>query len=272
MPDIHPTAVVSTDAQLADDAIVGPYCSLEGRIILGPGTRLIGHVYLKGPLTMGAGNTVYPFSCIGYAPQHRRFDPKATGPGIVIGDDNVFRESVTIHRAFADKPTTIGNRNYFMVNTHAGHDCLVGDDCTLANGVLLAGHVTLGNGVTVGGVTGIHQHCRVGRLAMVGGMVPLKQDVPPFCIAHPLGEAQTLNLVGLRRAGYRQHIKPLERAMDILFNGGHTNPKAAELILAELADDPLCMEFARFILGTKRGIAKPMRLIGESPVNPNSAL
>lgn len=260
MPDIHPTAVVSPEAQLADDAVVGQYCTIEGKVTLGPRTRLIGHVYMKGPLLMGVGNTVYPFACIGYAPQHRRFDPKTTGGGIVIGNDNVFRESVTVHRAFTEKPTVIGDRNYFMVNSHAGHDCVVGNDCTLANQVLLAGHVQLGDGVTIGGNAGLHQHCRVGRLAMVAGMEPLKQDVPPFCVVHPFEGPQSLNLIALRRAGLRQHIKPLQLAFRILFHQGHTNPRAADIIEEQLGDDPLCREFAAFVRATKRGIARPLRV------------
>lgn len=256
MPDIHPTANVSPDAELADDVVIGPNCTIEAQVTLGPGTRLIGSAYLKGPLTMGANNTVYPFACIGYAPQHRKYHPKQPGAGIVVGDDNTFRESVTVHRAFTQSPTVIGSRNYFMVNAHVGHDCVIGSDCTLVNQVLLAGHVSIGDGVTMGGNAGAHQHVRIGRLAMVGGIVALRQDLPPFCITGTGIGVAGLNLVGLRRAGYRDHVRPLQRAFEILFQGGHTNPTAVALILAELGDDPLCAEFAHFVAGTKRGITR----------------
>lgn len=259
MPQIHPTASVSAQARLADDVVVGPYCVIEGPVELGPGCRLLGHVYIEGPAVIGARNTFYPFACIGFAPQHRRFDPAQPGAGLRIGDDNTFRESVTVHRAFTDQPTTLGSRNYLMVAAHIGHDCRVGDDCTFANSVLLGGHVEVGDGATLGGNAGIHQHCRIGRLAMVGGVCDAVQDVPPFCVVHHTRRVSSLNLVGLRRAGYRDHIAPLKRAFDLLYRRGHANQTAIRLIGDELGHDPLCREFAAFIAGTKRGIVSYAR-------------
>lgn len=254
MPDIHPTAIVSPRARLAPDVVIGPNCTLEGDVTLGPGCQLLGHVYIQGPATIGARNRFYPFTCIGFAPQHRGIDPDADGPGLHIGDDNVFRESVTIHRGSSTRPTTIGDRNYFMVTSHVGHDSIVGNDCTFANSTLLAGHVCIGDGVTMGGNAGLHQFCRAGRLSMIGGVIAPRQDVPPFCIVFPPGHIGALNLVGLRRAGLRDHIKPLKRAFEILFLQGHANPQAVDLIDRELADDPLCREFAGFVRDTTRGI------------------
>lgn len=257
MPEIHPTAAVCSQARLADDVVVGPNCTIEGEVTLGTGCRLIGHVYLQGPLTVGARNTFYPFTCIGFAPQHRGCDPQQSGAGTVIGDDNVFRESVTIHRASADAPapaTQIGDRNYFMVCAHVGHDSVVGSDCTLANSTLLAGHATVGDHVTMGGNAGLHQFCRIGRLSMIGGILAPRQDVPPFCVVYPPGQVGALNIVGLRRSGLRQHIKPLQRAFAIVFEQRHANRHAADLIDRELGDDALCREFAEFLRTTKRGI------------------
>lgn len=254
MPQIHPSATVSPQSQLADDVIIGPRCTIEGEVTLGPGTRLMADVHLQGPLTVGARNTFYPSACIGFAPQHRGFDPAVPGAGCRIGDDNVFRESVTVHRAMTGRPTTIGDRSYFMVNSHIGHDCAVGNDCTLTNGAALAGHVDLGDGVTIGGNSGVHQFCRVGRLAMVGAVAPIMQDLPPFCVAYEMRSVGSLNIVALRRAGYREHIAALKRAFDILYHGEHTNAHAADRIEKACGDNPLCREFAAFIRETKRGI------------------
>ena len=120
MPSIHPTAVLEGDVSLADDVAVGPNCVLIGPITIGAGSRLVGNVWLHGPLRMGEGNVVYPFACLGFAPQHAKFDPATAGPGVLIGDGNTIREHVTIHRAFTDEaPTTLGDRNFLMASSHA---------------------------------------------------------------------------------------------------------------------------------------------------------
>jgi UDP-N-acetylglucosamine acyltransferase len=266
-PRIHPTSIIDPRASLADDVEIGPGCVIDGPVTLGPGNRLIGHVYLVGPLTVGQNNVFYPHACIGFDPQHRQFDPKAPNGGVVIGYRNVFREGCTIHRSTGEKPTTIGNDNYLMCNTHAGHDAVIGNACTLANGALLAGHVVLEDNVVLGGNAAIHQFCRIGRLAMISGLVAIAQDVPPFCTAYDFRQVESLNLVGLRRAGYRQHIPALQEAFRILYLSRHTRTRAVELIEANLGHDPLCAEFVRFLRATKRGITG-YRDEHEQPVPP----
>jgi UDP-N-acetylglucosamine acyltransferase len=256
MPEVHPTAIIDPTVELADDVRIGPGCVLQGRITLGPGVRLLGHVYLEGPLTVGRDNLFYPFACIGFSPQHRRFDPATPGAGTVIGDGNVFRESTTVHRAIADHPTRLGDRNFLMAGAHVGHDCVIGSDCTFANSAMLAGHVEMGDGVTLGGNAGIHQFCRVGRMAMISGNSGISQDIPPFCVSYELRTISSLNLIGLRRGGYRQSIDPLKKAFDLFFLGGLSNVTAVTRIDAELGYDPLCREFAAFIRGSKRGITR----------------
>src|SRR5690606_32446956 len=163
MPNVHPTASIEGEVTLADDVIIGPQCIIDGTlgpVVLGTGTHLRGHVYINGPVTLGANNRLYPFVTIGFAPQSISYDHDQPGCGVVIGDRNTFRESVTIHRAMTDAgPTTIANDNYFMVNSHAGHDCNVGSNCLFANGALLAGHVTVEDRVVLGGNAGVHQFC-----------------------------------------------------------------------------------------------------------------
>ncbi len=254
MPVIAANSIIDPRARLADDVEVGPHCVIAGDVTLAAGTRLLHSVHLQGPLTIGRDNVFYPFCCVGFPPQDRKFDPGTPGSGTRIGDRNVFRESVTIHRATGAHPTTIGDDNYFMVNSHAGHDAVVGNRCTLANGALLAGHVRLFDDVTLGGGSALHQFCRMGRLSMMSGVVAVAQDVPPFCIAYNMRSVGSLNIVGLRRAGYRRHIKPLQRAFDILYRESHANAEAADAITTEWGDDPLCVELAEFIRTTKRGL------------------
>ena len=170
LAEIHATAIVEGDVELAPDAVVGPWCRLRGPISIGSGTRLLASVHLEGPLRLGARNLLFPFATLGLAPQDLGWDPDEPGAGLVIGDDNVFRESVTIHRATSrDEPTRIGDGNYWMVNCHAGHDCRIGSSCVFANGTLLAGHVEVGDRVVTGGNVAVHQHCRIGRGALLSG-------------------------------------------------------------------------------------------------------
>lgn len=268
MPQIHPTTVIDPRAVIADEVVIGPYCTIEGRVTIGPGTRLMGHVYLKGPLTIGARNVIYPFACLGFEPQDYKFSPDTEGAGTIIGDDNIIREGATVHRATRGKPTTIGNHCMLMANAHVGHDCIVGNRVALVNGSLLGGHVELGDNVIVSGNAAVHQFCRLGRMTILSGAEAVNKDVPPFCMVYHTRLVGGLNRVGLRRAGLREHINSVQQAFDILYKRNLPNSKAAHLILAELGHDPLCKEFAEFILNSTRGmsqyVAKHQFLRGKS--------
>jgi len=256
MPEIHPTSIIDGEATLADDVVIGPGCVLSGPVALGPGTRLIGHVYLTGPLTMGRDNLVYPFACIGFAPQHAKYDPREPGLGTTIGDRNTFREHATVHRAFAeDHPTTIGDRNFFMAGSHVGHDSRVGDDCTLVQSAMLGGHAVVDNRVTIGGTTGVHQWCRVGRGAMLRGGVATSVDVPPFFMLTGINVVGGVNLVGLRRGGFaRDEIDDVRWAYRVLCRQNLSMTTAIEALRAR-SDRPLIREYIDFIESSKRGIA-----------------
>lgn len=253
VPEIHSTAYVDDRATLSPDVFVGPGCSIRGEVVLGAGTRLIGQVHLRGPMVMGTGNRVYPFACLGFAPQDRGFDPDHDGAGVLIGDDNTFREGTTLNRATGGTPTTVGNGNYFMAYSHVGHDCRVGNAGTFANNSMLAGHCLVGDRVNLAGGSGAAQYCRLGRLTMISGAAGVTRDLPPFCTVHMTKRVSSLNLIGLRRAGLRQHILPLQRAFDLYYRQGHTRLVAVEQIRDELGDDPLCQEFADF-LATSKGV------------------
>jgi len=258
MPKIHPSSYIDEQVELADDVEIGPFCVIEGSVKIGPGCRLLHRVSLQGPLIIGEGNTFYPNVCIGFAGQDLKYDPAIPGAGTIIGDNNMFREGVSIHRATKDKPTTIGSRNYFMAYCHAGHDAQIGNECLLSNSFLLAGHTILEDRVIGGGSGALHQFCRIGRLSMIGGVVAVAQDVPPFCLVARTRRVSGLNVVGLRRAGLRDHIKPLHEAYRLFFLAQHTRPHALELIREKLGDDPLCIEFADFIDKSVRGITNAL--------------
>lgn len=258
MPTIHPTAILEGDIDLADDVVIGPNCVLTGTtgpVKVGAGTTLIGNVYLHGPLTMGSGNVVYPFACLGFAPQHVKYDPQKPGMGLTIGDGNTFREGVTIHRAFVeDRPTTIGSRNYFMAGSHVGHDCRVGNDCTFVNNALLGGHVEVGDKVTIGGNAAIHQHVRVGRGVMVSGLAGPTLDVPPYFMVTEVNRVGGLNLVGLRRGGFsHDEIDDVRWVYRVLYRSGRTI-KNALADLQERRDRPIVAEYIAFIEASRRGI------------------
>ncbi|MHC5113242.1 MAG: acyl-ACP--UDP-N-acetylglucosamine O-acyltransferase [Planctomycetota bacterium] len=264
MPDVHPTAILDGDVDLADDVRIGPHCVLTGPVTIGAGTRLVGSVFVEGPATIGSGNTVYPFTCLGFSPQHAKYDPAEPGEGTVIGDGNTFRESVTVHRAFTDHgPTRIGDGNMFMVNTHVGHDTVVGSDVTMVNGSLLGGHVTLGDRVIVGGNSSVHQFVRVARGAMIAGLSGPTLDVPPFFMVTGINVCPAPNLVGARRSGMsREDIEDVRWVYRLLYRRGLSRNGALEAI-RERADRPLVAEYIQFIESSERGIvsarARPVR-------------
>ncbi len=181
MPVIHPTASVAPGAELADDVEIGPYCTVSGQSRLAAGVKLIGHVYLSGPVTIGEGTTVYPFVCIGFPPQDVKFKLGDKTAGVVIGKQGLIREHATIHAASNDHtPTTVGDKIFMMVNTHLGHDARVGNGVVMVNNSAVGGHGQLHDNVTLGGGALVHQFCRVGRLAMMSGGIAVSVDVPPF--------------------------------------------------------------------------------------------
>jgi len=254
VPTIHKSSSIDLAAQIADDVVIGPYCNIEGAVTIGAGSRLIGQVWLRGPLTIGRENIFYPNVCIGFEPQHRKYVP-GTGAGVFIGDNNVLREGATIHGSTGDLPTRLGNNNFLMTNSHLGHDAAVADRCTLASGAMLGGHVIVEDEAFIGGLVGVHQFCRIGRLAILGGGTVSTRDVLPFCTVHYSKEIGSLNIIGLRRAGYRQHIPNLTRAIRILYESRHSISNALRLIEQELGSDPLCLELVTFARATKRGLS-----------------
>lgn len=207
----HPQSIVSESAQLAENVEVGPYAIIEPGVSIAAGCRIESHAKICRGVKMGKNNVVDHGAVIGGNPQDLSFDPQINS-GVIIGDDNNFREHVTISRSTElDGNTIIGNRNFFMAVSHIAHDVIVGNDNILANNVMIAGHVRIGNKVFLGGGTAIHQFTHVGDFAMSQGNSTLTQDIPPYCVAHKVNQLSGLNVIGLRRGGFspgdRKEIK-----------------------------------------------------------------
>jgi UDP-N-acetylglucosamine acyltransferase len=260
MAKIHPTAVVSPQCELAETAEVGPYCTLTGRVRLGEGVRLIGHNYINGPVTIGAGTIVYPFACLGYEPQDYKFKPGMVSAGVEIGSECIIREHATVHAASNDHtPTRIGNRVFMMVSTHVAHDCQIGNNVVFVNGAGIAGHGVIGDNVTLGGNAVIHQFVRIGRLVMMSGDCAVSMDVPPFCTVSERNRIGGLNLVGLRRAGVpRDQITVLRSAFRDLLRNPMPRAELVARLRERAAASPLLTEMADFIESSKRGVTPGM--------------
>jgi UDP-N-acetylglucosamine acyltransferase len=234
---VHPTAVVDPGAEVEGDVEIGPLCHVGAGVTLGRGTRLLGSCTVLGPTTLGAKNVVHPYAVLGGAPQDRSHAGEATT--LRIGDDNEFREHVTVHRGTAKDrgETRIGSGGLFMAGAHIAHDCVIGDGVVLANATLLGGHVVLGDGVVTGGRAGFVPYVRVGRFAFIAGAAVVERDVPPFVIAAgDRARVRAPNHVGLRRHGVPEaSIAALEEAFRAVFVGKRAIPP-------EVARDPFVQE------------------------------
>jgi len=258
MPILHPTAIISPEARLAADVSVGPYAIIDGPVTLGAATNIHSHAHLIGPLTMGARNVVHTGAVLGDWPQDRKYQGDFSET--VIGDDNIFREGVTIHRGTGlGTKTSIGDRNYFMANSHIGHNVTVGNDVTLVNGAVLAGHASIGDRAILGAYCSVHQFCRVGRLAMISNLAGLNVDFPPFFLTMATNTVHQLNSVGLRRSGMpRASINALRRMFQLAFREEHTRPLLVALaeLPPDILDVPEVQEVVTFCRTAKRGVAR----------------
>jgi UDP-N-acetylglucosamine acyltransferase len=264
MPQIHPSASVGPDVQLADDVEIGPWCILSGIVKLGAGVRLIANVHINGPATIDAGTVIYPFACLGYPGQDFKFKLGDRTAGVVVGKNCIIREHATIHAATNDHtPTRAGDRMFLMVNSHIGHDAQVGDNVTIVNNSCLGGHSSLGDGVTLSGSVVIHQFARAGRLAFISGLSGISDDLPPFCLGYGKNVMVGLNLVGMRRAGIpREHITLVRHAYREAFRSELTRAETLEVLhdIGSAGEGcPPVLEMAEFIAAGKRPLVKAAR-------------
>jgi UDP-N-acetylglucosamine acyltransferase len=253
MPLIHPTACVDSSARLSDDVQVGPHAFIDADVVIGPGTR-IGHgVHVGRWTTIGANNILYPGAVVGQDPQDLGY--KGDEAYTVIGDGNVMREGFTAHRG--NRPgttTTIGNNNYFMVNSHVAHNCILGNNIILVNGALLAGHVEVGDRVIISGNCQVHQFVRIGPFAMMRGGSGATKDIPPFCVNDSINWLRAINVIGLKRNGFdERRIRAVKEAFKTIFRSGMGLRQAMEKIESgEVTDD--VKQMLGFIRASKRGV------------------
>lgn len=261
---IHPTAIVHSGAQLDATVEVGPYAVIDARVMLGPGCRVGPFVHLTGVTTVGAGNVFHTGAVIGDAPQDLKYQDAPTR--LRIGDHNIFREHVTVHRSNKlEEDTVIGAHGFYMSHAHVAHNCQLGDSVMMANGATLGGHVCVEERAFISGNCLVHQFVRVGALAMMQGGSAISKDLAPFTVARGDNSACGLNIVGLRRAGFspaeRLELKQLYR---FLFREGRPLRAAAAEALALFPGAP-AQRMLAFIVASKRGVvAHPATGHGES--------
>jgi UDP-N-acetylglucosamine acyltransferase len=251
---IHPTAIVSPQAEIGPDVRVEAFAIVEGQVTIGQGCILRPRSHLIGPLTLGVNNQVYSNAVLGERPQHFQYRDEPTG--VAIGDNNVFRENVTIHRGTTQSMITrVGSGNYLMAGSHIGHDCQVGNNCIFANGAVLGGHCVLGNNVYLSAYSGVHQFCRLGRLCFLGGLSSTTKDIPPFIMQQHRNCVVGVNVVGMRRAGMTaRQINAIRRVFRITYMQDLSLPNAMARAERELGDVDAVQEYLQFVRESKRGI------------------
>lgn len=251
---VHPTALISPEADLADHVQVGPFVVIEGEVRIGEGCILKPGCHLFGPLSMGCNNTVFSYAVLGEAPQHLKYKGEPTR--VEIGNNNIFREAVTVHRGTTESwMTRIGNNNFLMANAHVAHDCVIGNNCLLANGSMVGGHCVLEDFVFLSGNAAVHQFVRIGRLALLSGLSGASKDLPPFIIQQGINIVMGVNVIGMRRAGIKTaSIDAVRKAYHILFRQEHVLPHAMMLVEKQMGDVAEVKELLQFIRSSHRGI------------------
>jgi UDP-N-acetylglucosamine acyltransferase len=255
---IDPRAVISPEAEIAEDVEIGPFAVIGPGVRIAGGTRVGPHAVINGPTTLGRDNQVFQFASIGDAPQDRKYAGEATR--LEIGDRNVFREFCTINRGTAGGRgvTTIGNDCLFMAYSHVAHDCRVGDQCILSNCTALAGHVDLGNWVILSGYAGIHQFCKVGAHAFLANNAAVTRDVPPYLlVAGSPAEPKGVNSEGLKRRGFASgQIANIKSAYRLLYRSGLKLAEATEQLRALVPSQPELEPFVEFLAASERSIIR----------------
>jgi len=261
LSNIHPTAVVSPQSQIANNVEIGSYAVVEANVVIGEGTKLMPHCIIKSQVNIGKNCFIGEYAVLGGEPQDSNFQGEQSG--VSIGNNVTLREFATVHRATGEgEVTIIGNSAYIMAYVHISHNCRIGNKVTVANATQLAGHVHVDEAAFIGGLSGVHQFVRIGKLAMLGAHSYLSQDLPPYLLGsgHPFLVAG-INKVGLKRAGF----SPIEQALiDKIYRLAYRDNRCIADALASLSPDeaasPLTLEFTSFINKSARGIRKKTTL------------
>jgi UDP-N-acetylglucosamine acyltransferase len=255
---IHPSAIVSENAAIGSDCVIGPFCVIGEDVRLGDGVRLDSHVVVDGRTTIGDETHAFPFVSIGHAPQDLKYAGEPTA--VEIGKRNHIREFVTIHRGTAGGggTTRIGDDNLLMAQAHVAHDCQLGNEIIMANAATLAGHVVIADRASVGAYSGVHQFCRIGYEAFVGGYSVVVKDAMSFAIIQGNhAKCYGLNRLGMRRRGYsKETIEKLNHAFHLLLSAKMNTTQAVERIRSEITDCKEVDLLTKFIDESKRGVVK----------------
>ncbi len=257
---IHPSAIVSPKAKLADSVSVGPFSIISDNVAIGADTKIGSHCVIEGNTAIGKGCEIFTGAVVGSRPQDLKF--KGEKVFLEIGNNNIIREYCTLNPGTQEGgKTLIGDNNLLMAYSHIAHDCRVGNGCVLANNCTLAGHVTIEDKAVIGGIVAIHQFVRIGMLSIIGGCSKVVQDIPPFstCDGHP-ARVYGLNLIGLRRKGVsKDSIKQIDQAFKIFFNSGLSLKHALERVEKELQKTEEISYLVNFAKNSERGMARSCR-------------
>lgn len=253
---IHPTAIIEAGAQLGTDVVIGAYAYVGHKAVIGDRTVLHHHANVEGITTLGAECEVFPFACVGTKTHDLKF--KGGEPGLIVGDRNVFREYVSVHGATNDGEfTRMGHDNVLLAYAHIAHDCVVGNNLVMSAQSALAGHVIVEDNVNIGWGSGVHQFCRIGAYAMIGGMSKAVQDVPPYIIAdgNP-AIARSINKVGLERHGFTiEQLEAIKHAFRLFYRSGYNRSQAFEHMRThKLAGTAEFKHFLDFVTKSERGV------------------
>lgn len=255
---IDPRAIIDPSAKLADDVTVGPWTIIGPEVEVGAGSVIASHVVLKGPTKIGCHNHIYQFSSVGEDTPDLKYQGEATR--LVIGDHNVIREGVTIHRGTVQdrSETTIGNHNLIMAYAHIGHDSVIGDHCILVNNTALAGHVHMGDWAILSGFTLVHQYCHIGAHSFTAMGTAVGKDIPAFVtVSGNPGAARSMNFEGMRRRGFsEQAIQALRRAYKTVYRQGLTVDQALQALAESAAQHAEVALFCESIRQSSRGIIR----------------
>jgi len=255
---IHPQAIVETGAKVGKNVIIGPWSYIGNDVVIGDNCEINSHVVIKGPTKIGQGNRFFQFASIGEECQDLKYDGEPTE--LIIGDNNTFRESCTIHRGTIqdNSLTKIGSNNLFMAYSHVAHDCIVGDNCIMANNASIAGHVHLGNHVIIGGMSGVHQFCHIGAHSFIAANALVLKDIPAFVMAsgHP-AKPFGLNSEGLKRRGFnKETIANIKRAYKQVYRKGLSVDEAIESVKELAEQTPEVNIFTEIVKNSTRGIIR----------------
>jgi UDP-N-acetylglucosamine acyltransferase len=254
---IHPTAIVHKDAKLGAGVQVGPYAIIDAHVTMGDGCSVGPHGIVTGHTTMGRNNRVFSHAVIGSEPQDVKYNGEVTY--LEIGDDNLFREYVTINPGTGEgSKTVIGDDNWFLVSSHLGHNSVIGSHCKFVNEVAIGGHVRVDDYATIGGSTPVHQYVRIGKYAMIGGGLRVPQDVAPFTLAgeEPLRSCG-LNQIGLERNGFSpERVKILKEAYRVVFRKKLTLKEAIAVLKTDFPQNEDMVYYIEFLETSTRGLTR----------------